>query len=713
MKIKSRQCEFKISLYCFSLNVLVVLIISVSIPVSLYSQSEADSIFNTWSDLELHDTTRFRALFRYCDDVVQSDKDSLYKYASIMLDSAISMKQEKYEAVGMMLQGQSILNSDKNNSEKAINLWGESLIIFQKIGDRPLEARCLSYMGIYFWIIEGEMLKAVKMLEKAYSIINDENDNRAKTNIARTLGQYYGAMGLVKKQLHYVNISLLSAQQMGDELRVAHSLHAMADIYLVLDKFDEGDRYHEEALKIYEELDYENGIYSIKNHIAVEEFKKGNYKKALVLTNELSKMHLVHESLISKIRNLASLTRIYIKLSDLPSAQKYMDSTLLVLSKIEENVLRMSDYLNLYGLQSEFYQLRGDYLKAIEISNLMLDMAKENVAIESQRKANEYLYESYKKIGNDRKALIFYEQFQILEDSLHKGEAAQELQKMEFAKQVFEDSIASAKKKLLMEIAHREEVIKKDKTRNILIGSGLFAILLAGGFFSRWRYVKKSRDIISKEKDRSENLLLNILPAEIAEELKTKGEAAARDFDQVSILFTDFKEFTQLSEKLSPKELVGEINHCFKVFDGICEKYGIEKIKTIGDSFMAAGGLPVPKEDSVKSTVLAALEMAGFIVNRKLERESAGQLGFEMRTGIHTGNVVAGIVGVKKFQYDIWGDTVNTASRIESNAEVGRVNISQSTYEIIKDDPQFKFENRGKVQAKGKGEIEMWFVDIV
>jgi class 3 adenylate cyclase len=284
---------------------------------------------------------------------------------------------------------------------------------------------------------------------------------------------------------------------------------------------------------------------------------------------------------------------------------------------------------------------------------------------------------------------------------------------MEFAKQVFKDSIASAEKKLLMEIAHREEVIKKDRTRNVLIGSGLFAILLAGGFFSRWRYVKKSRDIISKEKDRSENLLLNILPAEIAEELKTKGEAAARDFDQASILFTDFKEFTQLSEKLSAKELVGEINHCFKVFDEICEKYGIEKIKTIGDSFMAAGGLPVPKEDSVKNTVLAALEMAAFIVNRKLERENVGQLGFEMRAGIHTGNVVAGIVGVKKFQYDIWGDTVNTASRMESNGDIGKVNISQYTYEIIKDDPQFKFENRGKVQAKGKGEVEMWFVERI
>jgi len=219
--------------------------------------------------------------------------------------------------------------------------------------------------------------------------------------------------------------------------------------------------------------------------------------------------------------------------------------------------------------------------------------------------------------------------------------------------------------------------------------------------------VERQRDQIEKEKDRSDSLLLNILPAEIAEELKQKGRADARDFDMVSILFTDFKGFTEKSEKLSAAELVNEINVCFEAFDAIMEKYGIEKIKTIGDAYMAAGGLPVPAADSVKNTVLAALEMQKFILSRKATK---GEQAFEMRVGIHTGPVVAGIVGVKKFQYDIWGDTVNTAARMEQNSEVGKVNISQATYELLKDDPQFTFENRGKIEAKGKGEVEMYFV---
>lgn len=220
------------------------------------------------------------------------------------------------------------------------------------------------------------------------------------------------------------------------------------------------------------------------------------------------------------------------------------------------------------------------------------------------------------------------------------------------------------------------------------------------------------------EKLKSDQLLLNILPAEIAEELKTKGNAEAKWLENATVLFTDFKNFTALAETLSPTNMVKNLHECFTAFDNITQKYGLEKIKTIGDAYMAAGGLPVPTDDSVKNTVLAALEMQAYIVSRKANFDAqnstnSGKMGgvsFDMRVGIHTGPVVAGIVGVKKFQYDIWGDTVNTAARMEQNSEVGKVNISQNTYEMLKDDPEFAFESRGKIEAKGKGEVEMYFV---
>ena len=351
-----------------------------------------------------------------------------------------------------------------------------------------------------------------------------------------------------------------------------------------------------------------------------------------------------------------------------------------------------------------------NYVEAIYWCREAIPLIKENGNKRMKRDVYACLYESHKSLGQYKEAVEAQEHWRVAIDQLESEEAVKYLQQTEFTKQTLKDSLKVEEEKLRTQLVHQQVVQKKNQQRNLLLLTGLFALLIAGGLWSRLSYVRTSKAIIEKEKERSDNLLLNILPAEIAEELKLKGSADARDFDQVSILFTDFKEFTQISEKLSAKALVAEINHCFKAFDGICGKYGVEKIKTIGDSYMAAGGLPVPEKGSVKNTVLAALEMAAFIINRKAEREAEGQKPFEMRTGIHTGNVVAGIVGVKKFQYDLWGDTVNTASRIESNGEVGKVNISQQTYELLKNDPDFVFESRGKIQAKGKGEIEMYFV---
>jgi class 3 adenylate cyclase len=298
-----------------------------------------------------------------------------------------------------------------------------------------------------------------------------------------------------------------------------------------------------------------------------------------------------------------------------------------------------------------------------------------------------------------------------LNDSLKTKETAKELEQMAFAKQVLADSLKREEEKLRIQMEHEAEVRRKNTTRNIFIISAVFLLLGVIGIYRRMVFTRRAKKAIESEKERSDNLLLNILPSEIAEELKEKGRADARNFEKVSILFTDFRRFTEISEKLSAEELVSEINTCFEKFDSICQKYGIEKIKTIGDSYMAAGGLPIPSEDSARNTVLAGLEMAECMVNHKKESDAMDKTSFEMRVGIHTGPVVAGIVGTTKFQYDIWGDTVNTASRIESSGEVGKVNISAATYEAIKDEPSFNYKYRGKIKTKGKGEMDMWFVE--
>jgi adenylate cyclase len=217
------------------------------------------------------------------------------------------------------------------------------------------------------------------------------------------------------------------------------------------------------------------------------------------------------------------------------------------------------------------------------------------------------------------------------------------------------------------------------------------------------------RNKIKKEKKRSDELLLNILPDEVANEIKLNGRSNPKTFSMVTVMFTDFKDFTQVSQNISAELLVAELDYCFSAFDLILQKYKIEKIKTVGDAYLCASGLPVSSFTHATDMVNAAIEIRDFMLKRKKEKELKGEIPFELRLGIHTGPVVAGIVGVKKYAYDIWGDTVNIASRMEQNSEAGRINISGITYGLVKG--KFMCEYRGKIQAKNKGEIDMYFVE--
>ena len=214
---------------------------------------------------------------------------------------------------------------------------------------------------------------------------------------------------------------------------------------------------------------------------------------------------------------------------------------------------------------------------------------------------------------------------------------------------------------------------------------------------------------LEREKQKSEKLILNILPEKIAHELKLRGEATATEFESVTVLFADFKDFTTMIQKMEPDALVAEIHHCFSAFDAIIDTYGMEKIKTIGDAYLAVSGLPTPSHRHARLAVQAALDIRDFMETYRAERQQANRVFFQSRIGLHSGSVIAGIVGRKKFQYDIWGDTVNTASRVESASEPGKINISSSTYQLVQN--EFICSSRGKINTKGKGEIDMYFVE--
>jgi len=217
----------------------------------------------------------------------------------------------------------------------------------------------------------------------------------------------------------------------------------------------------------------------------------------------------------------------------------------------------------------------------------------------------------------------------------------------------------------------------------------------------------ESKNMLEREKEKSENLIKNILPGKIADQLKENpDQVIAKEHAMVTIIFTDFKGFTTMSESTTPIKLVRELNEIFAYFDDLCTKFNIEKIKTIGDAYMAVGGLPESNETNPFDAVEMALAMRDYIIDRSKE---GANLPLEIRIGIHSGPVIAGVIGRKRFVYDIWGDSVNIASRMESNSLPGKVNISHETYKLVKD--KYKCEKRGEVEIKGKGPMTTYFIE--
>ena len=641
-----------------------LLFILLCLQSSVYSQTDLDSLYSTWENEKISDSIRAFALTDYIyDGFFSSQPDSALILTHQLYQFTKETKNEKGLIEALTLRG--YIQFRMGNYSKALASYEEGLEIAEKIDDKLSAADILVKMG-YIYHDNEDVINALIYYQKSLKIYEEENDLEGKGNIYNEFGSIYLSKGDYDKALDYYKKSIDINKELNYEEGNSAMYINIGGLYLTKNDFQQALDYYEKGLVIEKKKEDKLGIASALSGIGNVYLEQGASTKAL---DFLQRSFDISES----INDIQGGTNTLLSISDI-----YLDNK--------------------------------NYTKAITYCKKSLSMAKKVGDLGGQEYACECLYEAYRALGNPEEALVYHEQMIFIGDSIKTEDLAIKLQQIEFSKKIMADSLVQIEKDIKVQLQHESEVQRKDKNRNLAIAAGIICFILAIGFFSRWQYVKKSKNVLKKEKDRSESLLLNILPAEIAEELKEKGEAKARDFDLVSILFTDFKGFTEKSAELTAAELIGEINHCFKAFDHICEKYGIEKIKTIGDAFMAAGGLPVPSTDSVQNTVMAALEMQSFMTQRFADKETAEGFTFEMRLGIHTGPVVAGIVGVKKFQYDIWGDTVNTAARIESSGAVGQVNISQHTYELLQDNKKFTFTHRGKIQAKGKGKIDMYFV---
>jgi class 3 adenylate cyclase len=393
------------------------------------------------------------------------------------------------------------------------------------------------------------------------------------------------------------------------------------------------------------------------------------------------------------IQNNQNLSKVYEKLGNYEQALFYHKKY------IEENekIYGLEKMKQLSNLQSET-ELKSERIRIkLEEETKRIQLQKE-----IELKALRFEFEKKQaaaKTEEERKRLALEEDLKRKEIQIKFDEE----QRAVALKYNQEKNIAKINQEKKDAIAKADLESSKNQKNMWAVGAGLSLLLLGFAGFS-YNQKRKDNKKIAEEKLKSDQLLLNILPHEVAEELKEKGKTNAKHFDEVSVLFTDFVNFTANSERIGVQEVLNELNICFTEFDSIMEKYGLEKIKTIGDAYLAVSGLPLSNGQHAKNAVDASLEILSYIQHRKQENPNA----LDIRIGIHSGPVIAGIVGVKKFAYDIWGDTVNTAARMEQNSIPGRVNISEATYQLIKED--FIFDYRGKIETKGKGAMEMYFV---
>lgn len=542
--------------------------------------------------------------------------------------------------------------------------------------------------------------QAIDYYLKSLEISKADNDAFGMGLAYNNIGLAYVYLSDYPKAIEAFQEAIKIAEKIDDRMLLVKSINNMGFLYSELPDFPKSLKYAHQALDIYYKMNDQKGEAYALNNMGNITAKMSNfkdpkaieyYKKSLAIAEQI-------DDKMSKASVLGGMGEFYFNAGDYVRALDYSHKALDLSKQIG----------NKNGLAMEYNSVAKSYLKlpdslysatqipsserfdiALKYADSALILNKEIGNISGQRNAFQTLTEIYLHNTDYKSGYLAYRNFVLLNDSIQGEQVKNDILRKEME---FEFDKRTA---LAQEEQEKRNITQRNIRRSLL--TGLVGLLLFSGILTR------QRNKLKNEKKRSENLLLNILPVEVADELKQTGKTKARRYDNISILFTDFVNFTQTSENLPPEILIEELNECFTAFDHIVEKHGLEKIKTIGDAYMAVCGLPIGSENHAQKTIRAALEIAEYIEQRKRKEKV-----FEIRIGINSGAVVAGIVGVKKFAYDIWGDSVNIAARMEQNGFPGKVNISEATYQLVKND--FICHYRGEIEAKNKGKLKMYFV---
>ena len=587
--------------------------------------------------------------------------------------------------------------------EEAVKFANEANVLAEKLNFQRGAAYSLKALGMPYYF-QGDYITVLVYWKQSYDKFEQIQDKKGMANMLSNIGAIYFNGGDYTNAVDYYIKSLRVGEQINDTLRIATALVNIGAVYYSKPAtHDMALEYYKKALPLSEKLGDNDAIGTTTVNMGEIYFARKDYDSALIFYERSLEAYRKSET-GNVPYSLNNIGKVYAIKGNYDKAIEYQKEAYEIANDRQAK-LEMTQAL--IGL-GDTYLMKNDVKTSIDYYKMAEPIAEEIQATDEQSKIYEGLTHNYETLKNYKQAFEYQSKYETVQVLIYDAEMEKGIKEATLSYDI-------EKKEGQLDLMTKEKEladlnVKQQKLiRNALIVFLVLVLIITVGAIRNYLNKVKVNKVLDKQKAEIESLLLNILPERVARELQIFGYSTPRNYNEVSILFTDFKSFTSISSGLTPKQLVEELNTFFQAFDSICETYNLEKIKTIGDSFMCAGGIPEPNSTNPVDTVRAGLEMLAFMNKTNKQRISEGKVAWDLRIGINTGPVLAGVVGKKKYAYDIWGSSVNLASRMESNGEAGKMNISENTYNLVKD--RFKCLHRGKIYAKNVGEVDMYFVE--
>ena len=555
--------------------------------------------------------------------------------------------------------------------------------------------------GVYYY--QSEFAKAADNFNLALKVYEKEGDTKGISQIQNNLGSVYADLGDAPKALDFYLKSLRNAQAVNDAKRIGTAHMNLGTIYQNEEAtYPQAIENYEMAIEFFGQIDYPEGLAGTQLNFGEWYVDIGDPEKALPYLEEA--LNGFKEIGYPIAFPLNVLGKAYFELDQFEVAKEYYNQTLEASAQDPIPGEEAEAYYRLGLINLKFENTNA----AIRDFNSALQLAEKTGILESQAESYNGLSKAYALKNDFNSAYEAQQKYADLMDSLKSTDYAE---KMSTLRVSFGLESAEKENELLKAQNKLNELQIEEDARTqqlLLIILGLFLAIIAG-FVFQFFYIRRTNKRLAFERNRSDQILLNILPKETADELKENGFVKTRELEQVTVLFTDFKAFSTIAERISAEDLIRSVDYYFKNFDEITERYNLEKIKTIGDSYMCAGGLPNPNKTHAQDAFGAALEIRRFVLDTELNPPK-GIYPFKIRIGLNSGPVVSGVVGTRKFAYDIWGNTVNIAARMESGSIPGRINVSENTYKLLKEDYEFTY--RGEIEVKNGMMLKMYFAEV-